>query len=138
MGWRSNSWSSPDTAYRTYWREGTRSVTGDVTGEIVSPAPPGKGGDVIRLELDTRSDAECQRLGVHYQGEMGRTAYCRGLDHLRGLRNRRPDNVLWKHVANVHGGDIDQQFEMNTQGGDRGQCQCQLVSLLTCQLVKLL
>ena len=40
-----------------YWREGTHSVTGDVTGEIVSPAPPGKGGDVIRLELDTRSDA---------------------------------------------------------------------------------
>ena len=32
-------------------------MTGDVTGEIVSPAPLGKWGDVIKQELDTRSDA---------------------------------------------------------------------------------
>ena len=74
----------------------------------------GRGCDKAGVGYEIRCcDPECQRLGVHYQGETGRSAYCRGLDHLRGLRNRRPDNVLWKHVANVHGGDINQEFEMN-------------------------
>ena len=58
-------------------------------------------------------DPECRRQGVNYQGETGRSAFSRGLEHLQGLRNRRPDNVLWKHVASVHGGDINQEFEMN-------------------------
>ena len=49
---------------------------------------------------------------MRYDGETARSAYCRGLDHLRGYRNQSKDSVLWKHAQNDHGGRKDVKFVM--------------------------
>ena len=46
-------------------------------------------------------------------GKCFRPCYSRGKDHLRGLRNKNKDSVLWKHVANEHDGRDDVEFKMN-------------------------
>ena len=49
----------------------------------------------------------CQLAGREalYDGETGRNAYARGLEHQDGLRNECEKNALWKHCTLVHGGD---------------------------------
>ena len=61
----------------------------------------------------TCEEEECKEKGVRYDGECFRPSYVRGRDHLRGLRNKNKDSVLWKHVANEHDGRDDVEFKMN-------------------------
>ena len=49
---------------------------------------------------------------MRYDGECFRPSYMRGREHLRGLQNKNKDSVLWKHVANEHGGDESIEFSM--------------------------
>ena len=46
-----------------------------------------------------------------YEGETGRNAYARGLEHQGDLRHRREESPLWKHCQLVHGGET-QEFTM--------------------------
>ena len=39
-----------------------------------------------------------------YIGETSRTAYERGLEHIRGHENEEEDNCLWKHSVEDHRG----------------------------------
>ena len=50
---------------------------------------------------------ECVARGVRYDGECARVSYRRGLEHLQAYKNKAKDSVLWKHVANEHGGVKD-------------------------------
>ena len=70
------------------------SETGRVEGKTVCAAPLGT------LE-------GCQEAGVvaEYEGESGRNAYSRGLEHQQGLRDECEKSALWKHCQLVHGGD---------------------------------
>ena len=64
---------------------------------------------------------ECREQGVSYQGETGRNSFSRGLEHRRGLENKKADSALWKHCQNAHNGDVEQEFEMQilkTYGSD--------------------
>ena len=49
----------------------------------------------------------CQRAGVvaEYEGESGRNAYSRGLEHQQGLRDECEKSALWKQCQLVHGGN---------------------------------
>ena len=57
----------------------------------------------------------CQGAGkfAHYEGETGRNAYTRGLEHMEDLRNEREDKPLWKHCILEHNG-VQQSFTMKT------------------------
>ena len=57
----------------------------------------------------------CRGAGkfAHYEGETGRNAYTRGLEHMEDLRNEREDKPLWKHCLLEHNG-IKQSFTMKT------------------------
>ena len=48
----------------------------------------------------------CQRAGiiVEYEGESGRNAYSRGLEHQQGLRDEKEDSPLWKHCHLLYEG----------------------------------
>ena len=48
---------------------------------------------------------------VHYEGETGRNAYSRGLEHSEDLRSEKEDTPLWKHCLLSHNG-IKQSFVM--------------------------
>ena len=50
---------------------------------------------------------------VHYEGETGRNAYSRGLEHQEDLRNEKEDSPLWKHCVLEHNGE-KQSFVMKT------------------------
>ena len=45
-----------------------------------------------------------------YEGETGRNAYSRGLEHQRDLRDEKDDSPLWKHCQLIHGGE-NQSFK---------------------------
>ena len=49
---------------------------------------------------------------MRYDGETGKNCYSRGLDHLEGYRNKKENNVLWKHAQMEHGGRSDVNFKM--------------------------
>ena len=34
------------------------------------------------------------------------------MEHLQAYKNKAKDSVLWKHVANEHGGDTSVEFQM--------------------------
>ena len=55
----------------------------------------------------------CQGAGswTQYEGESGRNAYSRGLEHQQDLRNEKEDSPLWKHCQVQHEG-IKQTFYM--------------------------
>jgi hypothetical protein len=57
----------------------------------------------------------CLEMGkyVHYEGETGRNAYSRGLEHQEDLRNEKEDSPLWKHCVLEHNGE-KQSFVMKT------------------------
>ena len=79
------------------------------------PCMSGGGGrcDVIGAAyVITCEEEECVARGVQYDGECFRPGYARGRDHLRGLRNKSKDSVLWKHCVNEHGGREDVKFVM--------------------------
>ena len=40
-----------------------------------------------------------------YDGETGRNAYARGMEHQDNLRNESKNDSLWKHCNLVHGGE---------------------------------
>ena len=46
-----------------------------------------------------------------YEGETGRNAYSRGMEHMDGLIRRDTENPLWKHCNLVHYGTV-QNFSM--------------------------
>lgn len=48
---------------------------------------------------------------VHYEGETGRNAYSRGLEHSEDLRSEKEDTPLWKHCLLSHNG-MKQSFVM--------------------------
>ena len=65
-----------------------------------------------RISCDT-----CQLDGSQalYDGETGRNAYARGMEHQDGLKNENENNPLWKHCTLVHGG-AKQDFSMEVVG----------------------
>ena len=46
-----------------------------------------------------------------YEGETGRSARIRGLEHVKELENKRKNNVLFKHVETEHGNE-EVKFKM--------------------------
>ena len=48
---------------------------------------------------------------VHYEGETGRNAYSRGLEHQRDIKYKDEESPLWKHCLLEHNG-IAQSFIM--------------------------
>ena len=46
----------------------------------------------------------CSDRGIHkvYEGETARSARIRGVEHLRGFKGMKNDNVLYKHKVNDH------------------------------------
>ena len=48
---------------------------------------------------------------VHYEGETGRNAYSRGLEHRDDLKSEKEDTPLWKHCLLAHNGE-KQSFVM--------------------------
>ena len=57
----------------------------------------------------------CQRAGRNaiYEGESGRNAYSRGLEHQQDLQNEKEDSPLWKHCTLEHN-HIKVNFSMKT------------------------
>ena len=55
---------------------------------------------------------ECRKNGVEveYVGEIARTTYERGGEHLRDLQGKVAGKSLWKHVLEDHGGVTDRFF----------------------------
>ena len=55
-------------------------------------------------------EIECMREGCEYVyiGETGRNAYCRGMEHLKGLERKESDSVLAEHIVSCHGGVYDE------------------------------
>ena len=67
----------------------------------------GKGGDCMKENVCYNITCEeCKARGktTTYVGETSRTAYIRGKEHFRGLKNRSEENALWKHCLTVHHG----------------------------------
>ena len=53
-----------------------------------------------------------------YWGETGRDCYSRGGEHLSGFREQREDNPMWKHGAEIHEGQGDEDmFTMKMEMG---------------------
>ena len=65
-------------------------------------------GVVYRL---TCLECGLNQVKSEYTAETSRTAFLRGREHQEGLDKRNVDNVLWKHCATVHGGQVV-QFKM--------------------------
>ena len=61
-----------------------------------------KEGVLYRIKCD-----ECKTKGkeVEYWGETGRDSFARGGEHLKGCREGREDNALWKHLEGEHRGE---------------------------------
>ena len=53
-------------------------------------------------------EIECirEKCGYVYYGETARNAYCRGIEHLKGLQKRDCNSVFVEHVRDRHGSDF--------------------------------
>ena len=51
-----------------------------------------------------------------YEGESSRSARLRGKEHLRGLKNQNPQNMLYKHKCLEHPEETDVKFKMEITG----------------------
>jgi hypothetical protein len=62
----------------------------------------------------------CQKDGLIsiYEGESGRNAYSRGLEHQQNLRSEKEDSPLWKHCTLEHNNE-KVNFSMKTLKGYR-------------------
>ena len=60
----------------------------------------------------TCEEPGCKERGVRYDGETGKNCFSRGLDHLQGYKNKKENNVLWKHAQLEHGGRTDVNYRM--------------------------
>ena len=56
----------------------------------------------------------CQVCHHQYIGEISRSAYTRGKEHLRALEQREETSVMWRHSCDKHGGHIP-SFTMNVR-----------------------
>ena len=43
-----------------------------------------------------------KNLNFEYKGETGKNAYTRSKQHMRGLKNKNPENAFYKHWQNFH------------------------------------
>ena len=61
-----------------------------------------------------------QRVGLRaiYEGESGRNAFSRGLEHQRDLHDEKEDSPLWKHCTLQHNNE-KVNFSMKTLKGYR-------------------
>ena len=59
----------------------------------------------------------CQRDGIRsiYEGESGRNAYSRGLEHQQNLESEKEDSPLWKHCTLEHNNEKVNFSKKNTQ-----------------------
>ena len=65
---------------------------------------------------------DCKKKNVvsEYWGETGRDCFSRGGEHLKGCREKREDNPMWKHIWESHGGEkSDEIFTMKMEKGFR-------------------
>ena len=62
--------------------------------------------DIICLKCS--GDDKENQGGKHsvYTGETSRCQHLRGAEHLSGLLNKQPNNALYKHVTDVHQGEL--------------------------------
>ena len=63
---------------------------------------------------------ECKKRDktVEYWGETGRDCYSRGGEHLKGCRESKEDNPMWKHLWETHGGEKGEEiFTMKMEKG---------------------
>ena len=62
--------------------------------------------DIICLQCS--GDDKENKGGKHsvYTGETARCQHLRGAEHLSGLLNKQPNNALYKHVTDVHQGEL--------------------------------
>ena len=70
-------------------------------------------------------EIECTREGCEYIyiGETGRNAWCRGREHLRGIRKRDSESVFVEHVKRVHNSNFNydtcEGYRMNVRESHR-------------------
>ena len=52
----------------------------------------------------------CQELGLNrvYEGESGRAAKARAIEHQSAMRRRQPTSALYQHIQTAHSGDENQ------------------------------
>ena len=69
------------------------------------------------LRENVNYEIECVREGCKfvYIGETARNAYCRGREHLRGIKRKDEESVLVEHVNDQH----DSDFKYDICGGYR-------------------
>ena len=92
------------------------------------------GFDVVSLIINTKSrrfgKGNCRKENVNYEiecvrsdgdyiyvGETARNAYCRGREHLKGIKCKDRESVFVEHVTCLHNSDFDYDacsgFKMN-------------------------
>ena len=57
----------------------------------------------------------CRSCEHKYIGETSRSAYTRGKEHLRSLKHKEDESVMWRHTGEEHGSDVP-DFTMNVTG----------------------
>ena len=69
----------------------------------------------------------CKECSCKYVGETARSAYSRGLEHLKTSKTEQEQAVMWKHAQEKHGGKIP-TYVMNMTGifGDNQSCEYSL------------
>ena len=80
----------------------------------------GMGSCMKESVLYTIRCEECKRANktVEYWGETGRDCFSRGGEHLKGCRERKDDNPMWKHLWDSHKGEKGEEiFTMKMEKG---------------------
>ena len=73
----------------------------------------GKGGSCEKESvvycIDCKRCKEEEGKIAEYWGETARTAFLRGEEHIKGLKEKKEDNSLWKHSALFHEGTLQER-----------------------------
>ena len=83
-------------------------------------------------------EIECIRDGCEYVylGETSRNAYCRGLEHLKGIEKKENESVLYEHIKECHNSEFAEppchQYRMNVT-----QCHETTLDRLVTEAVKI-
>ncbi len=76
----------------------------------------------VTYEIKCKACAATENPVRHrYVGETSRNAYCRGKEHMEGLRGKRDASVFWKHCKEVHDSE-EVDFEMSVLGRYKNDC----------------
>ena len=94
----------------------------------------GKKGDCEKNSVTYQICCEtCLGAGkvTTYEGETGRNAFSRGLEHQQGLRQKSEKSALWKHCVNEHSSQ-EAEFSMKIVG-----CHSSCLGRQVCEAVRI-